>query len=104
MYELIFQSAFLYHVIQVIFFILGVYILLKKQIPAWLSKNVSSRASSTIGWTLVLVAPISILLGLLLSYIEAWNILYYLDPGVILMSAIIILLVVTQNKRQSATP
>ena len=100
MFDLFFLSAFPYHVIQVIFFITGIYILVKKQLPAWFSKNGSSTFAKTIGWIFILVAPISILLGLLLSYIEALNILFYLDPGLILISALMILFIVNKNKRR----
>ena len=104
MYDLLLHSAVPYLVIQVLFFILGIYILVKKQLPGWLSKDVSGSKSKTIGWILVSVVPISITFGLLLSYVGAWNILFYLDPMLILVSAIITLFMVNQDKRKSVSP
>ncbi len=102
MYDFFFNSAYPYHVISIAFFILGVYILLKKQLPTWLSKIGSSSSKKAIGWILVSVAPISLLGGIPLSLIGAWNILYYLDPAIILIAVLLILLLVNRNKRQSA--
>jgi len=99
MYDFIFQSNFIYNVIRVIFFCFGIIVLMKKKFPVWLSKNVSSGSANIIGWILVSVAPISILLGLFLSYFKAWNIMFYLEPAIILISAIVILFVLDQNKR-----
>ena len=104
MYDFLFRSAFPYHVVQVLFLILGIYILVKKQLPGWLSKEVSGSKSKVIGWILVSVVPLSLSIGALLSVVEAWDLLLYLDPVLILVPAIIILFMVNQDKRRSVSP
>ncbi len=103
MFELVFHSTLVFHLVQVIFLLAGIYVLTKKRLPAWFvgARRFAIEGPEVlpIGWALVAAAPLAVLLGLLLSYFKLWLLLLILDPALIFISGAISILLVKRLKQ-----